>query len=412
MVQTKTDTFELGNAFGLTLRAYGQLADVMPYWRTIRQRSAASPFQSGAFQESFLTASRMIAGGTEQKHNPVFVVCFDALRPVAIYPFAIKSGFAIRRLTWLADTLCDYNGAIIDHDYCRSIPDKMLEVIIGRVSDTIASIDCAYLIRNPCGHPTVPDTGLSRLSLIQAEHSAHALSLQRNWKEFYKNLRSKDTRRRFRGKYAALAKSGNLRFSRIRCNDKKIACATQVMDWKATQLHEAGDRNPFGSETAPSHLRATILEGLRNKETGFDLFCLILDGKPVAGILALISGGTFNLWVTAFDPSVSSKYSVGTLLLIKTLEFASRNGLSHFDFLLGDETYKNDWCDIEIPLYHCFQPLTVKGSIYCCLVEGTVVLKKFLLSRPNAMKAIRNARKRVSAFTGLAISHKFRPEPA
>ena len=406
-VQAKTGPVELGVAHGLAIKAYSRFDDVVGMWEKLQLHNSGSPFQLAGFVSACLSAIPAVARDTGQRQQPLFIVCYSGLEPVAIYALAIERSLAGRRLAWFADRLCDYNGPVVARHFSHSIPGNLLDAIIGLIQKKYTGIDYAYLIRNLKGHPTIPDAGLNNLTAIPAEHSAHALQLQRNWPELYQNLRSKETRRRFRGKYTALAKLASLRFGQIRNDARRQASASQVMDWKSAQLLEAGDRNPFGSATAPSQLRSTILECLQRKDSGLKLFCLEMDGRPLAGILGLVSGGNFSLWVTAYDPAFGNKYSAGTLLLIKTLELASRAGLAHFDFLMGDEPYKKDWCNIKIPLYHVMQPLTTKGRVCCSVIQAGLNVKKFILSRPAAMKSIRYARKAV-----LRQKSAARPEPA
>ena len=43
------------------------------------------------------------------------------------------------------------------------------------------------------------------------------------------------------------------------------------------------------------------------------------------------------------------------------MRYAIEHGCREFDFTIGDEPYKRDWCDIEIKLYDHRSAATVRG---------------------------------------------------
>ena len=69
---------------------------------------------------------------------------------------------------------------------------------------------------------------------------------------------------------------------------------------------------------------------------------LELDGQSVGAIYAMRLGPTCYFYQSGFDPSQSS-ISPGTLLVAHTIQRAIEEGLTHFDFLRGDEPYKRRW---------------------------------------------------------------------
>lgn len=69
---------------------------------------------------------------------------------------------------------------------------------------------------------------------------------------------------------------------------------------------------------------------------------LELVGQPIGAIYAMRLGRTCFFYQSGFDPSKSS-LSPGTLLVAHTIKRAIEEGLTHFDFLRGDEPYKWRW---------------------------------------------------------------------
>ena len=59
-----------------------------------------------------------------------------------------------------------------------------------------------------------------------------------------------------------------------------------------------------------------------------------------------------------------NKYSPGRILLLKLIQWSIENGLKYFDFTIGNESYKKDWCDNQLELYKVIKPITLKGLAF------------------------------------------------
>ena len=51
-------------------------------------------------------------------------------------------------------------------------------------------------------------------------------------------------------------------------------------------------------------------------------------------------------------------------MLLELIKWSIENRLNLFDFTVGEEHYKKDWCDSEIKLYEMVKPMTIKGNIF------------------------------------------------
>jgi len=115
----------------------------------------------------------------------------------------------------------------------------------------------------------------------------------------------------------------------------------------------------------------------------FQGYVLYVNEKPCAFWFGNAYRSVFYVGMTAFDPSYA-KYEVGTVLLTKMLEDLVENGdgISQFDFGLGDARYKsifstNVWQEATI---HIFAP-SVKGI-------GVNLIRTPLLAGRNAVQAL------------------------
>lgn len=345
-----------------------------------------TPFQTASWLKAIINAE------TDPKH--IIIVGFQNHQPVVLFPFALKKTWFGTKLTWLGEKISDYNNIIVDGDYRSRMPSGLCHIVMRMLHDSSRNFEAAHLIRVQPEFPCFPGEPENHTLLLEAEYSSHALSLEKNWKQLYQKLRSSKSRSRLKNKLQSLRKTGHVSFGRIRGNTARIEAATVILDWKAAQLYQINARNPFNDGTEPSRTRQTIENEIRSDNSSLQIFGLFLDGKLIAGMLAFVTKDTFYLYVTSFSSQIARKFSVGTQLLVKTLEYAARSGCRTYDFLIGDEPYKQDWCDTKIPLQHHAKAYSGRGRLICQLIRLQHHLKLNLQKHPATVDFIKHCLKK------------------
>ncbi|MFK5978221.1 MAG: GNAT family N-acetyltransferase [Rhizobiaceae bacterium] len=395
----KDDDIHLGSYEKFDFFQYRNFDEVARYWKMLRTDETCSPFQQFSWINATVSGERQYAKYNEQKQSPyLFVVGFVDQKPVVILPFAVSNGLLGDRLTWIGGNKSDYNGIQVDQDNCAGVSGAAFNKILGMIYKSNTNIHAAILTRNlsEAQYILLPEEPHSRK--LAAEYGAYALTLHKDWGELFSSIRSSKSRQRLRSKSRKLKNEGRVVFGRVRDAVKRHTVATQILDWKNEQLENSGRPSPFGTSADPSQLRLTIENAISKNDSSLQVIGLFLDGKLIAGMLAFVTNDTFYYYVSSYSTSVARNLSVGTILIIKTLEFASRCGLKRYDFLIGDEPYKFDWCDTEIPLVHYTRAFDRQGWVICSLFQLSLAVKKFLLRYPNLVASVRNFLKRIPSF--------------
>ena len=65
--------------------------------------------------------------------------------------------------------------------------------------------------------------------------------------------------------------------------------------------------------------------------------------------------------LASYDDGEVSRFGPGAAHLRELLHYAIERGLKRFDFTIGDEPYKRDWCETEQNLYDYFAAATLRG---------------------------------------------------
>jgi CelD/BcsL family acetyltransferase involved in cellulose biosynthesis len=58
-----------------------------------------------------------------------------------------------------------------------------------------------------------------------------------------------------------------------------------------------------------------------------------------------------------------AKLGPGAIHLHELMRYAIARGMTDFDFTIGDERYKRDWCDGVQPLYDHVSTATLRGAL-------------------------------------------------
>ena len=77
--------------------------------------------------------------------------------------------------------------------------------------------------------------------------------------------------------------------------------------------------------------------------------------------LGLTHGDCYYHVLASYDDGEVSRFGPGAAHLRELLRYAIARGLKRFDFTIGDEPYKRDWCETEQQLYDHSAAVTLRG---------------------------------------------------
>jgi CelD/BcsL family acetyltransferase involved in cellulose biosynthesis len=106
-----------------------------------------------------------------------------------------------------------------------------------------------------------------------------------------------------------------------------------------------GLRGSFGEDP---RFRDFLLDVARcfAEQQWLNLAFLTANDEPISAALCFEYNRTLYYYHPGFDPEYS-KYGVGNLLIMRLIQDAIQRGMDEFDFLRGDEAYKNDWTSLS-----------------------------------------------------------------
>jgi CelD/BcsL family acetyltransferase involved in cellulose biosynthesis len=123
-------------------------------------------------------------------------------------------------------------------------------------------------------------------------------------------------------------------------------------------------------------------------------------GAAAAAVnLGLIYRGCYYHLLASFDDGELARFGPGAAHLHELLHYAIDRGLHIFDFTIGDERYKRDWCDTELKLYDHTAAATWLGVLVAMPMRAAQRLKRWIKQTPALWNAFSAGRALVGSLT-------------
>ncbi len=339
----------------ITLRLFTDMAAVEPQWREFEQKGDHTVFQSFDWLMEWYTH---IGAG---KVTPVIIFGSADGDPCFLLPLAIE-GRVVRRLVWLGVDLADYNAPILAASFRRHVPKGRFASVWDEIVSMIQShmhFDCVELDKMPPTAGEQPNP-FCEFPVSLAECSAHAATLPEEWEPFYKSRISSHGRQTDRRKLRHLAESGEVRFVEAEEPDEIVRTFAALVEQKRAsyaRMRVVDLLDCFGHQ---DFYRAIATN--RNLRSIVHVTRVDIGDDPVATSLALRFKCRYHTILHSYQEKYA-RYSPGSYHIQQLIKYAIEHGMSIFDFTIGDEPYKNTWCEIETPLFRYYHSQTFRGHI-------------------------------------------------
>jgi CelD/BcsL family acetyltransferase involved in cellulose biosynthesis len=370
----------------VTLELREELASLEPEWAAFQRTAACTVFQTFEWLSKWQQHVGNLRGT-----RPAIVLGRDEHGALLfILPLAIETQGPIRRLTWLGSELCDYNAPLIARDFWRHVGDfaalwreaqRLLQsnprlrfdlVDLQKMAETIGSE------RNP----------LLSLPTQRNASSAHVATLGRSWEEFYKAKRSSETRKKERKQLRRLGELGEVRFVDVSDKPEIARTIETLMQQKSKAFARMGVEDLF----ARPGYRAFWLDVVTTLRGVTHVSRLDVGSTIAAASLGLTHRGCYYLVLSSYHDGDVMRFGPGRAHLHELLRHAIEHGMHDFDFTIGDEPYKREWCDAEIKLCDYVSAVSLRGWLAATPTVPFRHLKRSIKRNPKAWAFVRKAR--------------------
>jgi CelD/BcsL family acetyltransferase involved in cellulose biosynthesis len=364
-------------------------------WRAFEAEADATVFQSYAW---LATWQRHV--GAQQGVRPAIVSARAADgRMLFLLPLAIRRRAFVRELTWLGMDLCDYAGPLLAPDFSGVVEGDKFLTMWNRVTQALAkdprfAFDLIRLEKMPQSVGAQANPFLS-LNVTRHPSGAYLTPLGDSWDAFYAATRSSATRRRDRTKRKNLAGLGELQFVESVGEPERLQTLDLLMQQKARSFARMGVSNLFAKPGHADFFRAISGEAFAHVSR------LDVGAHAAAINLGLMARGRYyHLLASYTDDAEIVRFGPGAAHLMELMAYAIRRGCTIFDFTIGDEPYKLDWCDGRQELYDHRSARTPAGAVVVAMRAIAMRAKRTIKENPVLRDAFFKAREALGRLRG------------
>lgn len=375
----------------LTLHSSFEAAETV--WRQLENEGDCSAFQSFGWLSAW---QRHI--GTAQKIEPCLVSSSDFNgEPLFLLPLGLKSGLMGRRLIWLGGDLADYQGPLLAKDFARNIGN--FSDVWARIRKILPEHDIIEFNRLT---ETIGDQANPFLrggAITRNASSAHMTRLASSWDAYYGEKRSSGSKKRDKQKRRKMEELGAVALVTPKTEEEIRVTLAALIEQKSATFARMGCPDLFAK---PGY--QNFYQDLATNPATRDMVhvCHLQVGDRIVAANWGISFKKRYSYVLASyaEKDEASRFGPGMVQLMELMRHATDTGHTEFDFTVGDEAYKGDWCEVEVPLYDRLEAVTAQGWLALLPNLAFRKLKRFVKQTPILWEAFT----RLRALTGPIIA--------
>ncbi len=196
----------------------------------------------------------------------------------------------------------------------------------------------------------------------------------------------KEVRKEFERSWRVFQREPEAHFTRARTLKEGLALYERLEAMQSKRM--AGMAQGYRlDEPAYSRFYENLLrQGLANGEV--IITALMVGGEPAAVLYGVFSGEQYTMLRLAADTERWSQFSPGRLLLKRSIHHMHSEGVTQFDFAIGDYHHKRVFNAQPLPLWDACMPLSGQGQAWV----GWWRLRHYLRSKPQAQALVRRWR--------------------
>jgi CelD/BcsL family acetyltransferase involved in cellulose biosynthesis len=370
----------------IRLSIFDDLAAIEKDWRAFEALADGTVFQSFDWLATWQRHIGTLGGVT-----PAIVIGRDTGGAILfLLPLSVRAtGFA-RELAWLGSDLCDYNAPLLAPAFFgRFERERFLKLWAGITralqDHPRLGFDLVNLSKMPEMIGAQPNPMLFLGGTINPS-GAYLTHLTGDWETFYTGKRSSSTRRRDRTKRKRLSEFGEVKLVNPASEAGIGGTLDMLMAQKTRSFARMGVTNLFGKPGHANFYRA-IASGPAST-TLVHVSRLDVGTTPAAINLALTWRGCYYHLLASYDDGEVSRFGPGAAHLHDLMQYAIEHGFKIFDFTIGDERYKRDWCDTELKLFDFIAAANWRGQLVAAPMLAKQKLKRFIKQTPILWSAV------------------------
>jgi CelD/BcsL family acetyltransferase involved in cellulose biosynthesis len=265
--------------------------------------------------------------------EPAFAECRQDGRPFAILPLCVTRRGPLRLLRLLGHGPADVLGPVCDPD-----DDELAAIALGQAMSELPGGPRLLLAERLPGETVGAALGGR---VLQREACPELGIAGREWDEFLASC-SRNLREKLRRNTRKLEREHELSFRLCDDSDRLDADFDGLLRLHAARWDDGG--SSFERDRILAFHRDFASVAL--ERDWLRLWTMEIDGEPAAAWYGFRFGETESFYQSGRDPRFD-RFSIGFLMLMRTIKAAFDDDLARYSFLRGDEPYKDRLADSD-----------------------------------------------------------------
>jgi CelD/BcsL family acetyltransferase involved in cellulose biosynthesis len=374
------------------LSVHDDLASLASVWKNLEKTGDCTAFQTFAFQSAWATHIGRASGAV-----PCVVVGWDAEAadegngPLFIMPFSLVKSVFGTKLVWMGAGVADYQGPLLAKSFGLSVRRGQFKALWNQILGVLPEHDVVELTSMPAKIGGQANPFMQLDSLNQHASSAHMTRLAPTWDEYYDAKRSSGSKRRDRQKRRKIEEFGAVELIVQRDEASIVETVETLIAQKSVAFARMGVTNMFDKPGMRDFYTALATDA---EADGLIEVTQLRVGDAVAAANWGISfKGRFHYVMTSYDQeAVFANRGPGMIQLMALMQNATETGHTEFDFTVGDEGYKGEWCEIETQLFDHVAATTLRGLLIRLPKTSFLKVKRFIKQTPLLWEAFTRLR--------------------
>ena len=365
-------------------------------WRRFEASAAGHVFQTFDVMEPWL---RHV--GAERGVSPRIVIGRGEGGGVLfLLPLGIRHCLGARVLQWLGDDHADYHAGLFAPHFLASLaadPDgapAFVELIIARFR---SEADAAYFRRQPASVAGQPNPFAAWHAFPHLVRS-HRTRLAGSWDVYYRSKRNSGSRRHDRLKWEKMEALGPVAIVDAETPAEIRRILKTLFSQKEQSLAARDVPNMFASPAVRDFYEAVALKPYPHGPS--HVSAIECNGEIVAANWGLVRGNRYYYVLTSYDAGQAARWSPGRALMRHLMRWSIDRGIEEFDFTIGDEDFKEHWCEETENLTDSCALLNARGLPFWLTLHAERGAKRVVKASPRLTRFANYVRSRLAARRG------------
>ncbi|AWZ00667.1 acetyltransferase (GNAT) domain protein [Rhodobiaceae bacterium] len=372
------------------LSVHNEFSSVEAVWRRFEKVADGFAFQTFDFLETWFEH----IGSKADIELQIVVAWGSKAKPLMILPLGIELTGSMRKLLWLGGDLNDYNGPLLAPNFLEHVAPGEFSKLWEDIQAVLPAYDIAELMRQPAMIDDQPNPFLELDTKLNAS-GAHMTSMGGDFDAYYDEKRNSKAKRHFRSRRKKLEEMGETVYVHPKSAKDIEASVEKLVELKSEALKAMGANDFLAKPGYADFYKALTLKS--GSEGIAHVSHMEVAGDYVAGNWGLVHKGRFYYLLASYDGPKFGRFAPGVQALVETMKWAVGRGVDTFDFTIGDERYKHEWCETKIELHDHLSAETVKGRVALIRARMLLTAKRIIKQTPLLWESFTKLREKFAA---------------